>query len=123
MAELGGTDTSKKLNPLGWLLENLPRSSYAANNLLKEFIDDSEGNTPDRFDPLAAWVRGFRKQETPLGKDIMEGLGLSGDKAIFGGGDPHIWNPSPAGLAGLATDILNPTDPINWVRVRTRGSS
>jgi hypothetical protein len=115
LTELGGTIPTKSPNILGWLLENLPRTGYGASNVLREFTNNEAGITPDKFDPLQAFGRGFTKQETPLGKDIMMDLGMSGDKAIFGGGTPHIYNPSPAGLAGLATDILNPLDPLNWV--------
>lgn len=112
---LGGEVPEKRTNVLGWLLENLPRTGYAASNALREVVDRDAGLTPGEFDPLAAWMRGFKKIEQPLGKDIMEGFGLSGDKALIGGGDPHIYNPSPAGLAGLALDIFNPGDPLNWV--------
>lgn len=115
LTELGGEVPKQRTNVLGWLLENLPRTGYAASNALREVVDTDAGLTPGEFDPLAAWMRGFKKIEQPLGKDIMEGFGLSGDKALIGGGDPHIYNPSPAGLAGLALDIFNPGDPLNWV--------
>lgn len=119
--ELGGEIPEKKPNVLGWLLENLPRTSYAASNMLREFTNPDQGYTAGKLDPLAAWVRGFKKTETPTGKDIFTDMGMSGDKAIFGGGDPHIYNPSPAGLLGLGLDIVNPADPINWLTLGLGG--
>lgn len=113
--ELGGDVPKPKTTALGWLLENLPRTGYGAANMIRELLQSDEGLTPGEFDPLAAWMRGFKKVEQPLGKDIMTGFGLEGDKAMLTGGDPHIYNPSAAGLAGLLLDIFNPTDPINWI--------
>ena len=113
--ELGGDVPKPKTTALGWLLENLPRTGYGATNMIRELLQPDEGLTPGEFDPLAAWMRGFNKIEQPLGKDIMTGFGLEGDKAMLTGGDPHIYNPSAAGLAGLLLDIFNPADPLNWI--------
>jgi hypothetical protein len=109
------------------VLKNLSRTGYAANNVIREFTSKDAGATPGEFDPIKAFGRGLSLQEQVDGKDIMRDLGLEGDKGIFGG-EAKIYNPSVAGAAGLALDILNPLDLLNWLsfglgKVAVKGGS
>ena len=95
-------------------MDILSRTGYGASNAIREFSNEYAGNTPDIKDPLAAFWRGIKGEERSTGKEIWEDVGLSGTKGVFGG-ESKWYNPSPAGALGLATDIVNPLDPLNWV--------
>lgn len=95
-------------------LDVLSRPGYGANNAIREFTNPYAGSTPQEFDPLAAFWRGLKGQDKAQGKDIFTDLGWEGEKGIFGG-EAKWYNPSAAGAAGLALDIFNPLDPVNWL--------
>jgi hypothetical protein len=95
-------------------LDIISRPGYGATGLIREFTDPSSGGTPGEFDPLGAFWRGLKGEEKSTGKDVFMDVGLSGDEGIFGG-EAKWYNPSPAGALGLALDLFNPLDPINWL--------
>lgn len=95
-------------------LDIIARPGYGATGLIREFTNPSSGGTPGEFDPLGAFWRGLKGEEKSTGKDVFMDVGLSGDEGIFGG-EAKWYNPSPAGALGLALDIFNPLDPINWL--------
>ena len=95
-------------------LDILSRPGYGATNVIREFTNPYAGSTPQEFDPLAAFLRGLKGQDKAQGKDIFTDLGWEGEKGIFGG-EAKWYNPSAAGVAGLALDIFNPLDPVNWL--------
>jgi len=96
------------------VLDILSRPGYGATNVIREFTNPHAGSTPQEFDPLAAFWRGLTGQDKAQGKDIFTDLGWEGEKGIFGG-EAKWYNPSVAGIAGLALDIFNPLDPVNWL--------
>ncbi len=93
------------------LFRNLSRTGYAANNLLQEVFTPEQSST-SHFDPLGAIARGFKLEETPTGGDLMRNLGVS-DKKLFG--SDKWYDPSAAGVLGVAADVFNPLDPLNWL--------
>lgn len=101
-------------------MDLLMRSSYGANNALREIIDPSRGKTPGQFDPIKALVRGYKNEEKTTGKQIFQDMGMSTDPLFsvkpfkFLGSDIKF-SPSKAGIAGFATDVLNPLDALNWL--------
>ena len=117
LAALGVAAPTPKSNFLVDVLKNLSRTGYAGANVIREFSNPEGGNTPGTFDPLKAFTRGLTLEETPMGKDVFTDIGMKGNEGIFGGGigGNSFFNPSPAGMAGLALDILNPLDALNWV--------
>lgn len=96
------------------VLDVISRPGYGATNAIREFTNPYAGSTPQEFDPLAAFWRGLKGQDKAQGKDIFTDLGWEGEKGIFGG-EAKWYNPSVAGAAGLALDIFNPLDPVNWL--------
>ena len=108
------TEGQKSQNFLLKALDIISRPGYGATGLIREFTDPSSGGTPGEFDPLGAFWRGLKGEEKSTGKDVFMDVGLSGDEGIFGG-EAKWYNPSPAGALGLALDIFNPLDPINWL--------
>lgn len=107
---------------LSSVLKNLSRTGHGAISLLREFSNPDAGLTPGEFDPLSAFGRGFMLKEKGTGKDVMQDFGMDGTQGIFGG-DAKWYNPSAAGAAGLALDILNPLDPINWLTFGVGGAA
>lgn len=114
LQSVGYEEPKKEKNFLVSLFETLARPGYGANNLIREFTNRDQGATPGQFDPLKAYVRGFTLKERPTGKEVMTDLGIEGEKGMFGG-DAKLYNPSPAGALGLALDIVNPLDALNWL--------
>ena len=112
-----GVDTTKDKSDQNFLLKALDvisRPGYAADSMIREFTNPYAGSTPGISDPLKAYWRGITGKEKSFGKDIMQDLGLNGDTGVFGG-QAKIYNPSVAGAAGLALDIFNPLDLVNWI--------
>ena len=108
-------------SPLTIIINNLLRSSYGGMNVLREILLPEQGATPNQFDPLQAWKRGFSLEEKVHGKDVAKGLGFS-DDPLFNldlfGGRVKI-SPSPAGIAGFVGEVINPLDLLNWVTFGT----
>lgn len=102
--------------PLLSVLKGMSRVGSGAVNALREFTPAARyGDTPDAFDPLSAFMRGLKGEETVTGKDVMRDLGVS-DKPWFEANlGPLTIAPNLAGLLGTATDVLNPLDPLNWL--------
>jgi hypothetical protein len=119
----GKGDSIKESQTPGFLakaMDVLMRSSYGANNALREIIDPSRGVTPGKFDPIQALVRGYKNEEKTTGRDIFKDLGVSTEplfsvKPFKMFGSDIKFSPSKAGIAGFATDILNPLDALNWL--------
>ena len=114
-----GVDPEEGKNNQNFLLKTLDilaRPGYAGANMLREFTSQNKGagETPDTFDPFAAFARGLTGKEKTTGKDIFTDQGMSGDTGIFGG-EAKWYNPSAAGALGLALDIFNPIDVTNWI--------
>lgn len=109
---------------LGSILDNLQRPGYAVNATIEEFLNrGSSGSTPDTFDPLKAFGRGFTLKDQVSGKNLAQGLGIP-DKELF---NLFGWKPTASGAVGLLWDIVNPGDPLNWVapgvgKVATKGA-
>jgi len=123
----GNPDESKNFNVLPAILEGLRRTDYAATNLLREFIPGKQGNENDKFDPISAVVRGLTGKEKTTGKELVSSLGLS-KKPLFEldimPGEKEIKvAPSPAGIAGFATEAFNPLNPINWITFGVGGTA
>lgn len=122
LAAIGADAPTPKETTLTKILKNIGRTGYGATNLLREFTNPEQGNTSGTFDPLAAFRRGFNLEETPTGKDVAQDMGLSGTKGVFGG-ESKWYNPSPAGIAGFALDVVNPLDPMNWLTFGLGGAA
>jgi len=117
LGAVGEQPKTESKGTLNWILDKLSRTGYAGNNLLREFVAPGEGATPNKFDPLQAYKRGFFAEEKTIGKDITSAMGLSEDPYFKTKLGPLEIAPNTAGIAGLAVDLLNPLDAINWVGV------
>lgn len=100
---------------LNKLFNVLQGSYYGSSNALREVLSPQSGSTPDRFDPLSAFIRGAREEEKVTGRDIATELGMSREPMFDVGTKNFRFSPSPAGMAGFAMDIFNPADPLNWL--------
>jgi len=103
--------------PLISLLRLLTRPGAASFNALREYTNPAAGPTPGIKDPYEAFKRGLKGEQTTYGKDITKDLGAS-DKPWFRATIPGIGvkiAPNTAGVLGTAMDLLNPTDPLNWI--------
>ncbi len=119
---VGGQVGSPKKALLPSILEGLRRTDYAATNLLRELIPGQQGSETPGFDPGAAIMRGLRGEEKITGKDLVSQLGVS-DKPLFEANvGPVKISPSAAGIAGFATEVLNPLNPVNWLTFGTGGA-
>lgn len=105
-----------KLHPLLWILRQLQRPEAALLNVVREVTAPSGGATPNTFDPLQAFWRGLSLQESPVGKDIAQDVGISSEPMFNLKLGPINFSPSPAGVAGLGLDIMNPLDPLHYVK-------
>lgn len=101
--------------PLINLLRLLTRPGSASLSALREYTNPSAGPTPGVLDPGAAFMRGLTGKQTTFGKDIARDLGAS-DKPWFKTSVLGVKiAPNTAGVLGTAMDLLNPTDPLNWI--------
>lgn len=107
------------------LFRNLSRTGMGANQALDALITHQN--------PWDAYKKGFSLEEPKWGKDIAhQRFGIS-DQPLFNANlaKPINWlvqkatghspdyhvdiSPSKAGMAGLAMDVMNPLDALNWV--------
>lgn len=118
LASVGYSEPPRKLNPLLWILRQLQRPESAIMNTARELTNSRGGATPGSFDPLQAFWRGLSLQEIAEGRDVASDLGFSREPLFKANIGPITFSPSPAGIAGLGLDIVNPLDPLNYVGFR-----